>query len=65
MKIKLKKLKENIKKTISKQTFVMEIVFFIGILTIIFTNFLLNFFLGMYFLGCIFIAYSIFLYKVR
>ncbi len=59
----LKKLKNNIKSTISKPTFGMEMVFFIGLFIIIFTNFKLNFYFGMYFLGVILIAYSVFLFK--
>ncbi|WAG54389.1 hypothetical protein LL033_17395 [Clostridium estertheticum] len=68
MKKKLKnninKLIKSIKKITNKSTFEMELVFLIGTFIIVFTNFLLNFFLGMYFLGLILIVYSIFIYKL-
>ena len=62
--IVIEKLNKVIKNTTSKATFVMEMVFFIGIFIIVITNFILNFFLGMYFLGGLCITYSIFLYKM-
>ncbi|SMC19339.1 hypothetical protein SAMN02745134_00803 [Clostridium acidisoli DSM 12555] len=60
MKEKLNKL---LKKTVFNDIFVMEIVFLIGMFVIVFTNFRVNLYFGLYFLGVIFIAYSIFLYK--
>ncbi|MCB2354346.1 hypothetical protein [Clostridium estertheticum] len=64
LKNNIKNLIEGIKKITNKSTFEMELVFLIGIFIIVFTNFLLNFFLGMYFLGLILIVYSIFIYKL-
>lgn len=61
------KLREKLRKvlieTISSDYFTIEMVFFIGFFIIVFTNFLLNLYLGLYFLGSILIAYSIFLFK--
>ena len=63
----MKKIKEKVnkmlKKTIFNELFVMEMVFFIGLAIIIFTNFSVNIKFGLYFLGLILIAFSIFLYK--
>lgn len=67
MKNKLRKLKDRLKglieKTILNDIFIMEIVFLIGIFIIIYTNFRLNIYFGLYFLGVTLIAFSIFLYK--
>lgn len=57
------KLNKLLSKTILNDIFVMETVFFIGLFIIIFTNFTVNIKFGMYFLGFILIAFSIFLYK--
>ena len=65
MKIKFKKFIKNIINTISKQTFVEEVVFFIGLIIITFTNFMINLYFGLYFVGLMFILYSIFLFRVR
>jgi hypothetical protein len=63
----MKKIKEKFKnmfkKTVLNDIFVMEMVFFIGLFIIIFTNFSINIKFGLYFLGLILIAFSIFLYK--
>jgi hypothetical protein len=60
-------MKDNIikwfKNTVSKEFFLIEMVFFIGIFIIIFTNFLVNLVFGLYFLGVILIGYSIFAFK--
>ena len=64
MKEKFKKFIKNICKAITKNTFKIEMLFFIGLFIIIVANFLVNYLLGMYFLGVMFIIYSIFLYKV-
>jgi hypothetical protein len=58
-----KKLDKLLKKTIFNDIFVMEIVFFIGIFIIAYTNFKINLYFGLYFVGAILIAFSIFLYK--
>jgi hypothetical protein len=58
-----KKLNKKDKKDNSNKYLNIEIVFFIGVFIITFTNFLVNFMLGLYFLGLILVAYSIFLYK--
>jgi len=59
------KLNKILKKTIHNEMFVMEMVFFVGLLIIIFTNFYVSVVFGMYFLGFILIAYSVFLFKFR
>ncbi|KGN00831.1 hypothetical protein ADU90_12665 [Clostridium botulinum] len=59
-----KRLDNLFKKTIFSDSFVMEIVFFIGLFIIIYTNFKINKYFGLYFLGITLIAFSIFLYKV-
>jgi hypothetical protein len=63
----MKKIKEKFKnmfkKTVLNDIFVMEMVFFTGLFIIIFTNFSINIKFGLYFLGLILIAFSIFLYK--
>lgn len=63
----MKNIKEKVnkifKKTIFNELFVMEMVFFIGLAIIIFTNFSVNIKFGLYFLGLILIAFSIFLYR--
>ncbi|MCD3217875.1 DUF1056 family protein [Clostridium botulinum C] len=41
----------------------MELFFFIGFLIITYTNFCINTYLGLYFVGVVLIAYSIFLSK--
>jgi hypothetical protein len=64
MKETFKKLIKNIYNSITKSTFNMEALFFMGLFLIIITNFMINFYLGMYFLGVMFIVYSVFLYKV-
>lgn len=64
MKKSFKKFIKNLCKAITKSTFNMEALFFMGLFIIIVTNFILNFYLGMYFLGAMFIIYSVFLYKV-
>lgn len=51
------------KNTVSKEYFFIETVFFIGLFIVIFTNFLVNLLFGLYFLGLILIAYSIFSFK--
>lgn len=63
MKSKLEKINIWFKNIISKDYFIMEMIFFIGIFIIIFTNFLVNFIVGMYSIGFLLIAYSIFLFK--
>ena len=63
MKYKIKKLNNWIKKTVSKKYLIIEIVFFIGIFIVIFTNFLINLFFGFYSIGFLLIAYSIFLFR--
>lgn len=63
MKDKFEKLNKYFKDIVSKDTFSMEAIFFIGLIIIIITNFILNMFMGLYFLGFILIAYSIFLFK--
>ncbi|AWB30045.1 hypothetical protein EXN65_16680 [Clostridium botulinum] len=60
-----KKLNKLLNKTILNDIFIMEMVFFIGFLIIIYTNFKVNLYFGLYFLGIILIAFSIFLYKFR
>ncbi|EMS74029.1 hypothetical protein CTER_5114 [Ruminiclostridium cellobioparum subsp. termitidis CT1112] len=62
MKEKLNKL---LKLAVSKRYFVIEMVFFIGLFIIVFTNFLVNLYLGLYFVGFALMAYSIFLFKFR
>lgn len=66
---KVKKVKEKLNKIIrsavSSRYFAIEIVFFIGLFVIAFTNFLVNLYLGLYFVGFVFMAYSIFLFKFR
>jgi len=57
------KLKKFIEKTILNDIFIMEIVFLIGVFIIIYTNFQLNIYFGLYFLGVTLIAFSVFLYK--
>lgn len=59
----MSKLNKILRKTISNELFIIEIVFFIGLFIIVFTNFCINLFFGLYFLGFIFIAYSVFLFK--
>jgi len=59
------KLNIILKKTIFNELFNMEMVFFVGVIMIIITNFNLNLYFGLYFLALILIAYSIFLYKFR
>ncbi|MBN1044904.1 hypothetical protein DVW08_05895 [Clostridium botulinum] len=63
MKNKLKKLNKWFENIISKKYFKIEIMFFIGIFIIIFTNFLINLHFGLYSLGFLLIAYSIFSFK--
>lgn len=58
-----KKLSKLFEKTVHNDIFVMETAFFIGLSIIIFTNFSVNVRFGMYSLGGILIAFSIFLYK--
>lgn len=58
-----KKLNEILKRTIFNDVFHMEMSFFIGVLIIIYTNFKLNLCFGLYTLGFLFIAFSVFLYK--
>ena len=59
------KLNKQIKLAVSDRYFIMEMVFFIGLFVIAFTNFLVNLYLGLYFVGFALIAYSIFLFKFR
>ncbi|AWZ49803.1 hypothetical protein C3495_05535 [Clostridiaceae bacterium 14S0207] len=59
-----KKFNNLLKKTILNDIFVMEIVFFIGLIIIIYTNFKISLYFGLYFLGISLISFSIFLYKV-
>lgn len=65
----LKKLKERIKKILEKTIFnelvIIESLFFIGILILIITNYLINIYLGMYTLALSCISLSIFLFKFR
>lgn len=63
MKKKFKKSIEFIKNTISNKNLKLEIVFFIGVLIIIYTNFSINRIFGMYFLGACLILYSIYSLK--
>jgi len=63
LKNRLKKLNNWVKKAVSYKYFVEEMAFFIGLIIIIFTNFLMNFYFGMYFLALILIAYGIFSFK--
>lgn len=57
------KLNKLLKRTLYNELFVIEMFFFIGLFIIIFTNFSINMIFGLYFLGFIFIVYSIFLFK--
>lgn len=59
------KLNKLLKKTLYNELLVMESLFFIGTVLIVFTTFLLNFYIGMYLLGLILIGYSVFLFKFR
>lgn len=59
------KLNKILKKTILNELFIMEIVFFVGFFIISYTNFKVNRYFGLYFIGISFIAYSIFLFKNR
>ncbi|EES49901.1 hypothetical protein CLO_2525 [Clostridium botulinum E1 str. 'BoNT E Beluga'] len=63
MKNKIKKLNKWFENIISNKYLKIEMIFFIGILIIIFTNFLINLHFGLYSLGFLLIAYSIFLFK--
>lgn len=63
MKNKIKKLNKWFKNIISNKYLKIEMIFFIGILIIIFTNFLINLHFGLYSLGFLFIAYSMFSFK--
>jgi hypothetical protein len=63
LKKKLLKLNKLIKNTISKKFFKIEMVFFIGVFIVIFTNFLINLCFGLYSIGFSLIAYSIFSFK--
>gem|GEM_PF-3131813 len=58
-----KKLNKLLQKTIFNDIFVMETVFFVGLSIIIYTNFMVNLYFALYFLGVSLIAFSIFLYK--
>lgn len=58
-----KKLNKLLKETIFNDVFIMETVFFIGLSIITYTNFKVNLYFGLYFLGAILIAFSVFLYK--
>ncbi|SFA70286.1 hypothetical protein SAMN04488528_100198 [Clostridium frigidicarnis] len=62
MKEKLNKLLE---KTIFNELFVIDVFFFIGIIIVTITNFIINLFFGLYFLGTLFIIYSLFLFHCR
>ncbi|NFJ57482.1 hypothetical protein FDC27_00370 [Clostridium botulinum] len=59
----MKKLNKWFENIISNKYLKIEMIFFIGILIIIFTNFLINLHFGLYSLGFLLIAYSIFLFK--
>lgn len=48
-----------------KELFQIEVVFFIGLLLIMVTNFFINLYFGLYFVGLSLIALSIFSFKVR
>ncbi|NFG65766.1 hypothetical protein FDG50_00370 [Clostridium botulinum] len=63
MKNKIKKLNKWFENIISNKYLKIEMIFFIGILIIIFTNFLINLHFGLYSLGFLFIAYSMFSFK--
>ena len=63
MKDKLQKFNKWFKDTISKEFFLIEIVFFVGLFIIIFTNFLINLIFGLYSVGFLLIAYAIFTFK--
>lgn len=62
----LKKILTNIKKMILSDIFTkvyLEIVFFIGISFVVYTNFKINTNFGMYSIGILLIAYSIYSLK--
>ena len=61
----MKKLNRLIKDTISNKFFKIEMVFFVGLSIIIFANFLVNFLLGLYTIGFLLIAYSVFLFRFK
>ena len=63
MKNKLKKLNKWFKDTISKEFFLIEMVFFIGLFIVIFTNFLINLIFGLYSIGFLCITFAIFTFK--
>lgn len=58
-----KKFNKLFDKTIKNDYFIMDIVFFVGFFIITCTNFYLNLYFGLYFLGTELIALSVFLYK--
>lgn len=61
--IMLKKAIKKIKDTISNKNFKLEVVFFIGVLFIVYTNFKINKYFGMYSIGALLISYSIYSLK--
>lgn len=52
------------KEIITSEIFIMECLFFMGVLMILATNFYINILFGMYSLGSSLIGLSIFLYKM-
>lgn len=61
MKNKLNRIKEKV----TSQLFVIELVFLCGFLIIAVTNFIINKYFGLYFLGISFIALAIFQFVYR
>ncbi|GAB6150214.1 hypothetical protein JCM1406_13840 [Clostridium novyi] len=60
---KFKNKIDKIKRTILNDLFIMELFFFIGLFIITYTNFCINKYFGLYFMGIMFIVYAIFLNK--
>ena len=56
---------KKIKELITNELFKIELVFFIGFLIITVTNFLINMYFGLYFIGISLIALSIFQFTFR
>lgn len=56
---------KRIKKLINNELFQIEVVFLLGFLIIAVTNFLINMYFGLYFIGIALIALSIFQFTFR
>jgi hypothetical protein len=63
LKNRLKKLNKLIQRAVSYKYFIEEMALFIGVFLFIITNFLINFYFGMYSLSFLLIAFSIFSFK--